>query len=227
MDAVLLKALAFSSTAFALFFSIVLHEISHGYVAFLLGDDTAKNEGRLTLNPLAHVDKTGTIVLPLLLVFLRAPFLFGWAKPVPVRFDLLKYGGFGMALVALAGPAANFVLAAASLTVLEIFFRFSSSWTALFFQNMVLCNLSLMLFNLIPVLPLDGGRIVYGVLPAKAGAAYAKTGRFGMGVMAFFLIVLPVLGDFFGYNWNIVGMYLLTGVRFFLSVAAKIAAFFS
>ena len=227
MDAVLLKALAFSSTALALFFSIVLHEISHGYVASLLGDDTAKNAGRLTLNPLAHVDRTGTIVLPLLLLIARTPFLFGWAKPVPVRFDSLRYGGWGMALVALAGPATNFILATLSLIVLEIFFRFSDSWTALFFQNMVLCNLSLMLFNLIPVLPLDGGRILHGILPEKAAAVFARTERWGMGLMILFLIVLPALGDFFGYNWNVVGMYLLAGGRVFLSAAAKIAGFFS
>jgi len=227
MDVALLKAIAFSSTALALFFSIVLHEIAHGFAAFLLGDDTAKNAGRLTLNPLAHVDRTGTVFLPLLLLLARTPFLFGWAKPVPVRFDSLKYGGLGMALVALAGPASNFVLAALSLTVLEMFFRFSDSWTALFFQNMVFCNLSLMLFNLIPVLPLDGGRIVHGLLPEKAAAAFARTERWGFGLMILFLIVLPALGDFFGYNWNVVGMYLLAGGRVFLTAAAKVAGFFS
>lgn len=143
----------------ALIVAIIPHEVAHGYAALYLGDPTAKNAGRLTLNPLAHVDLFGTIVVPLLLIISQTGFVFGWAKPVPVNYYNLRHGKYGPFLVALAGPATNLVLV--------IFFgllaRFSPVGTALpyLFITMALVNAVLMLFNLIPVPPLDGSKVLY------------------------------------------------------------------
>lgn len=143
----------------ALIVAIIPHEVAHGYAALYLGDPTAKNAGRLTLNPLAHIDLFGTIVVPLLLIISQTGFVFGWAKPVPVNYYNLRHGKYGPFLVALAGPATNLVLV--------IFFgllaRFSPVGTALpyLFITMALVNAVLMLFNLIPVPPLDGSKVLY------------------------------------------------------------------
>lgn len=139
--------------------AIILHEVAHGYAALALGDPTAKYAGRLTLNPIAHVDLWGTIVIPLLLIVSNAGFVFGWAKPVPVNYYNLRKGKWGPVLVALAGPATNFVL----LAIFGIAARLSPADTSLpyLFTTISLVNGILMLFNLIPIPPLDGSKVLY------------------------------------------------------------------
>lgn len=139
--------------------AIILHEVAHGYVAMLLGDPTAKYAGRLTLNPVKHVDLWGTILVPLLLIISNVGLVFGWAKPVPVNYYNLRYGKWGPVIVALAGPATNFIL----LVVFGIAARVSSPDTALpyLFVTIASVNAVLMFFNLIPIPPLDGSKILY------------------------------------------------------------------
>jgi Zn-dependent protease len=139
--------------------AIILHEVAHGYVALQLGDPTAKYAGRLTLNPIKHVDLWGTILIPLFLIISGAGFLFGWAKPVPVNYFNLRYGRYGPLLVALAGPATNLVL----VIVCGLLARVSPVGTSLpfLFLTIALVNAVLMLFNLIPIPPLDGSKVLY------------------------------------------------------------------
>lgn len=206
----------FCIVAVPLFFAIVLHEIAHGYVALLCGDSTAKNANRLSLNPLRHIDIFGTLILPALLVLTKAPFMFGWAKPVPVDFSGLNRPKRDMTLVALAGPMTNLVLALAAAGILAYFYKNSFAMTdslaVTFFQNTLLCNLSLMLFNLIPCLPLDGGRILAGILPDGLSKAYARTERYGVFILVLFFVLLPMTGEKFGYDWDFVHLYMVKGI---------------
>jgi Zn-dependent protease len=168
--------------------AIVLHEVSHGYVAFRLGDSTAKERGRLTLNPLSHVDPIGTIVLPALLILAQSPFVFGYAKPVPVNFANLRNPLRDMIWVGAAGPLTNLALAVASAVLFHAFLRiFEPGQSAvaleivlLMLRSSVLVNVVLATFNLLPILPLDGGRILTGLLPLPLAAAYVRLERYGM-----------------------------------------------
>jgi len=182
--------------------AITLHEAAHGYAALAMGDDTAKLAGRLSLNPIRHIDRVGTILLPgilvasQLLVFHRILFPFGWAKPVPVGAWKFRDPRRGMAVVAAAGPAMNFFLAwlgALALYLPGVLPGLVSDLATLFCQYFILANLVLGLFNLLPIPPLDGGRIIVGLLPAPLALAYARVERVGILIvlMAFFL--LPAL----------------------------------
>lgn len=145
--------------------AIILHEVSHGYAALKLGDPTAKYAGRLSLNPIKHVDLWGTIIIPLLLIISQTGFVFGWAKPVPVNYYNLRHGKWGPVLVALAGPAMNLLL----VILFGVAARLSPEGTALpfLFTTIALVNAVLMLFNLIPVPPLDGSKILYVFLDRR------------------------------------------------------------
>lgn len=165
-------------------YSIVLHEVMHGFVARSLGDDTAQRARRLTLNPLRHIDLFGTIILPALLIWAHLP-VFGYAKPVPVDFRRLRNGRAGMVMVAAAGPLTNFTLAFLCALILR-------NWTgsaiiALMLNAAVAFNVMLGVFNLFPLLPLDGGRVLAGILPLEIARAYAGLERYG------FLILLLLL----------------------------------
>lgn len=167
--------------------AIILHEVAHGWAALYLGDPTAKYAGRLSLNPIQHIDLFGTILLPLLLILSGTGFVFGWAKPVPVNYYNLKYGKYGPALVALAGPAANLVL----LIIFGLLARFSPSNSALpmLFVTIAATNSVLMLFNIIPIPPLDGSKILYMFLENKPEVIMWLE-KYGM----YILLALIILG---------------------------------
>lgn len=148
-----------------LIISVVIHEVAHGYAAAALGDPTAKLQGRLTLNPLAHVDPLGSIILPLILALLPGSFIFGWAKPVPYNPYNLRAGRFGPALVAIAGPLANIVIAIVFGIVVRVLGSVYAPAALSLASMIVVINLMLAVFNLIPVPPLDGSKILFALLP--------------------------------------------------------------
>jgi Zn-dependent protease len=180
--------------------AITLHEAAHGYAAWALGDDTAREAGRLSLNPLRHVDRVGTILLPgfllisQLLTLGRVAFMFGWAKPVPVSAWKFTDPRRGMALVAAAGPLMNFVLAWLGALAFHGVDRLPAGMTdgaADFLMYFILANLVLGLFNLLPIPPLDGGRIAVGVLPLPLAMQWARLERAGIAVVLLVVFLLP------------------------------------
>ena len=184
-----------------LILAIVCHEVAHGAVARLLGDRTAEEQGRLTLNPFAHVDWFGTVILPGMLALAHLP-VFGWAKPVPVNQFRLRNPRFGMMLVAAAGPLSNLLLAALSAVLLGVLAGGLSTrpaplsliaFTIDNLQNFLAINLFLALFNLLPVPPFDGSHIVEGALPRHMAAGYARLRRYALPVMLLLLVILPRL----------------------------------
>jgi len=178
-----------------LFFTVVIHECAHGWVALKLGDPTAKNAGRLTLNPLVHIDPIGTIIFPLVLVLLRAPFVFAWAKPVPVNPLYFRNPRRDMLWVGLAGPGSNIIIAIAAATLLKVTAIFMGMEGPLGDLLMVIIyiNLLLAVFNLIPIPPLDGSRVLMGLLPREVAYSYARLERFGFLILfAFFYLGLIV-----------------------------------
>ncbi|HTC08217.1 MAG TPA: site-2 protease family protein [Acetobacteraceae bacterium] len=197
--------------------AITLHEAAHGYAALAMGDDTAKKAGRLSLNPLRHIDRVGTVLLPgflfifQMLTFHRVLFMFGWAKPVPVAAWKFRHPRQGMMVVAAAGPAMNFflawlaALAAHGLTALS---GNGADIAAQFLFDFIVFNLVLGLFNLLPIPPLDGGRIVVGLLPAPLAQRWARLERVGIVIVLLVVFLLPrMLGDF-GLRFDPVGALL-------------------
>ncbi len=185
----------------AVFTAIVLHEFSHGYIAFRLGDPTAKMQGRLTLNPLAHIDPIGTILVPIVLVILRSPFLFGWAKPVPINPNYFRNPYKGMFYVAIAGPLMNIALALGAsaigrlaILITPLSLLYGRGFFAYFVQTIfflvgffVIINIILAVFNMIPIPPLDGSRVLTYFLPPEGKRVMMQLERYG------FLIILALL----------------------------------
>lgn len=179
------------------FLAVVIHEFAHGWMAYKLGDPTAKHSGRLTLNPIAHIDPMGTIILPLFLIMTGSPILFGWAKPVPVNFRALHNPKKDMIWVGLAGPGANIILAIIISLIIKLKVIFIPFQILEYFMAL---NLVLAIFNLIPIPPLDGSRVVMGLLPAKLSYQYIQLERFGFII----IVIMLYLGLFQIIIWPIV-----------------------
>ncbi len=196
--------------------AITLHEAAHGFAARLLGDDTAYRLGRVTLNPIKHVDLFGTILLPAMLIFMGASFIFGYAKPVPVNFANLRKPKRDMFWVALAGPAANIVMAMVSTILLyatPIMPESFASWWIEMLSVGIHLNIILAVFNLLPILPLDGGRMLVGVLSRPYAKLYARTERYGFLALIGLIFILPLIADAFGVFFHPLASILLPVVN--------------
>jgi len=184
--------------------AVTFHEAAHGYVAHLLGDDTAKEEGRLTLNPFVHVDPFGTVLLPLVLL-LFTNFAFGYAKPVPVDARRLGHPRRDMIWVALAGPATNLVLAVIAALLLPLAVSLSGGvgeWSYQMLRIMVIFNCIIAVFNMLPIPPLDGGRVAVGLLPIGAAQRFARLEAYGLFIVVGVLFLLPMLMRPLGIPFN-------------------------
>jgi Zn-dependent protease len=193
--------------------AITFHEAAHGFVARFFGDETASKLGRVSLNPLRHIDPLGTILLPGLLLLARSPFLFGYARPVPVNFRALRNPRIGMVLVAAAGPAMNIglaIVAALSFNLIVYLPIAVAQWVTLNLKNALVINVILAVFNLFPLPPLDGGRIAVGLLPNVLATQLARLERYGMTILIGLLIVLPLVGSQFGMDLGVVS-HLVSG----------------
>ncbi len=187
--------------------AVIFHEVAHGYAALKMGDTTARDMGRLTLNPIPHIDPIGTVAIPLILILLKSPFLFGYARPVPVNFMRLRNPKKGMILVSAAGPATNFLVAIIAAVLIRVILAvhpisdigakvpFPESIiitivTILFYTLML--SIVLGLFNLTPIPPLDGGRIAVGLLPNEAALKYSRIEPFGIFIVLGLLFFTPL-----------------------------------
>ncbi|MHC4984123.1 MAG: site-2 protease family protein [Planctomycetota bacterium] len=206
--------------------AITLHEAAHGYVAWRLGDDTAWRQGRVSFNPLRHVDPFGTVLLPAMLLLLRAPFLFGWAKPVPVAFHRLKRPRRDMVLVAAAGPCTNLLLAACSALLfhlLPILPEVVARWVASNLFNSILINSVLAVFNLLPLPPLDGGRVAVGLLPGVLARPLARLERYGLLIIIGVVFLLPMIGRRLGLDLEVFYWLVIIPVQWLFSLFAALA----
>ncbi len=180
-------------------FAITLHEVAHGWIAKHLGDPTAQRLGRLTLNPVKHIDPIGTILLPATMIFLKLGFVLGWAKPVPITWENLRHPKRDMVLVAVAGPGANFLMAMfwGLIAKIAVTFGDGASWVTipLLYMGLVgiFVNALLMVFNLLPVPPLDGGRVAVGLLPGRWGWTLSRVEPYG-----FFIVIGIMMTPVFG-----------------------------
>ena len=196
-----------------LIIAITFHEAAHGFVAHHFGDNTAWDQGRVSFNPLRHIDPFGTLIMPAILLLSHSPFLFGYAKPVPVNFRALRNPRIDMVWVALAGPATNIALALVAATAFHIVDYVPESaaqWLADNLKNALVINIILAIFNMLPIPPLDGGRVAVGLLPPMLAAPLARLEPYGMLILIGILILLPLAGSQFGLNLDVISAILRT-----------------
>jgi Zn-dependent protease len=202
-----------------LLIAITFHEAAHGFVAHRLGDNTAYELGRVSFNPLRHIDPFGTIVMPAILLLSHSPFLFGYAKPVPVNFRALRNPRIGMVLVALAGPATNILLAlaaAAAFHALAFAPADAAQWLTDNLKNALVINVVLAVFNMLPIPPLDGGRVAVGLLPNVLAYPLSRLEPYGMLILIGILILLPLAGSQFGLNLDVISAILRSSTGYVL-----------
>jgi len=207
--------------------AITFHEAAHAFVAHRLGDKTAWELGRVSFNPIRHIDPFGTLILPAMLLLSHSPFLFGYAKPVPVNFRALNNPRLDMGLVALAGPGTNILLAlVAALALHGLPFAPANAAQWLFdnLKNALIINVVLAVFNMMPIPPLDGGRVAVGLLPRPLAAPLARLEPFGMLILIGILVLLPLAGSQFGLNLNIISVMLRSATDFIIRLLLVITA---
>jgi Zn-dependent protease len=193
--------------------AITFHEAAHGFVAHHFGDNTAWDRGRVSFNPLKHIDPFGTLLLPAILLLSHAPFLFGYAKPVPVNFRNLRHPRIDMVWVALAGPATNIALAlfaAAAFHLLGYAPHNAVQWIADNLKNALVINVVLAVFNMLPIPPRDGGRVAVGLLPNVLAVPLSRLEPYGMLILIGILIILPMAGSQLGLNLDVISAILRT-----------------
>jgi Zn-dependent protease len=201
--------------------AITFHEAAHGFVAHHFGDNTAWERGRVTFNPLRHIDPFGTIVMPAILLLSHSPFLFGYAKPVPVNFRALRNPRIDMVWVALAGPGTNIALAlvaALAFHVLNYLPADAAQWVADNLINALRINVLLAIFNMLPIPPLDGGRVAVGLLPRVLAAPLARLEPYGMLILIGILILLPLAGSQLGLNLDVISAILRKSTGFVIQL---------
>jgi Zn-dependent protease len=201
--------------------AITFHEAAHGFVAHHFGDNTAWQLGRVSFNPLRHIDPFGTLIMPAILFMSHSPFLFGYAKPVPVNFRALRRPRIDMVWVALAGPATNIALAltaAAGFHVLDYLPANAAQWLADNLKNALVINVILAVFNMMPIPPLDGGRVAVGLLPSALAEPLSRLEPFGMLILIGFLILLPLAGSQFGLNLDVISAILRSSTGYLIQL---------